>query len=191
MGLVKSCLRSMYPPLMSPPTRLGFHRSRSAVPATSWPEQDPETGCKRSICASILGSCRKSSRLGRGSRPRRCACLRGARLVEEALLGEQDERSLGVLPARRRPHPPRPRRACRRGGRCRPTATLGRPGDGPVEREVHLEDAGAVAVAFEGAVVTLGEVLPGDVEELARCYIEEYRAGSWRTSSTERTSASV
>src|SRR5215213_10039142 len=88
----------------------------------------------------------------------------GARLVEEALLGEQDERPLRVLPPR---HGALPRcdlveRAAEVDG-SGPLAALGCPGDRPVEREVHLEDARTVAVALEGVVVTLRKVLSGDV----------------------------
>ena len=56
-------------------------------------------------------------------------------------------------------------------------APFGLPGDGTVEREVHLEDARSVAVALEGAAVAFGKVLAGDVEELARRHVEEYGAG--------------
>jgi hypothetical protein len=45
-------------------------------------------------------------------------------------------------------------------------APFGSPRDGPVEREVDLEDAWAVPVALEGAPVALGDVLPRDLEEL-------------------------
>jgi hypothetical protein len=57
-----------------------------------------------------------------------------------------------------------------------PQALRRLPGDGSVEREVHLEDARSVAVILEGAPVALGEVLPRDVEQLAGRDVEEDRA---------------
>ena len=161
--------------------RLGFHRSRSAVPATR-PVQDevPEArGEAFYLGFDPLGHVEGRAVGDVAVGPDGVLALGGAGRVEEALLGEQDERPLGVLAPRYGGLPtPRPRRACRRGGPCRhacsPSASHG---IGTVEREVHLEDAGSVAVAFEGAAVAFGEVLAGDVEELKRRHVEEYRAG--------------
>src|SRR5919202_990322 len=102
----------------------------------------------------------------------------GARPVEEALLGEQDERALGMFP------PPDGgfsmrnllQRAAQVDG-SGPPVRSGLPGDRTVEREVHLEDAGAVPVAIEGLSVMIREVLPCDLKQLARRYVEEHRAG--------------
>src|SRR5918993_925526 len=102
----------------------------------------------------------------------------GARLIEEALLGEQDERPLGVLTAgdgglaggdlvQRRAEVDGPGAP----------ALLRFPGDRAVEREVHLECAGAVTVALEAPPIPLREVLAGDGEELTRRHVEEDRAG--------------
>jgi hypothetical protein len=88
----------------------------------------------------------------------------GARLVEEALLGEQDKRPLGVLTARDGALPRRDlvERAAEVDS-SGPLAALSCPGDRAVQREVHLEDTRTVAVTLEGIVVTLGKVLSGDV----------------------------
>ena len=111
-------------------------------------------------------------------RPYGVLALRRARLVEEALLGEQDKGPLGVFPAGdgglaggdllQRP--------AEVDGPGTP-ALLRLPGDRAVEREVDLEDAGAVAVALEGPPIPLREVLAGNGEELARRNVEEDRPG--------------
>ncbi len=102
----------------------------------------------------------------------------GARGVEEALLGEQDEGPLGVLSARDGGLTGGDliQRAAEVDGPG-PQALLGAPRDRPVEREVHLEDARSVTVPFEGAFVSFGEVLPCNVQKLARRHVEEDRPG--------------
>ena len=103
----------------------------------------------------------------------------GAGGVEETLLGEQYKEPLGVFPAGDGGLAGGDLlQACAEVDGPGPLATLGLPGDGPVEREVHLEGAGAVAVALEGPPIPLREVLASNGEELARRNIEEDRPGT-------------
>src|SRR5215207_380708 len=102
---------------------------------------------------------------------------RRAGRVEEALLRQQHERSLGMLAA---PHGGFTggdllQRASEVDGPG-PQALDGPPGDRAVEREIYLEDAGTVTVILEGAPVALGDVRPRDVEQLAGRDVEEDRA---------------
>src|SRR5215204_2314146 len=102
-------------------------------------------------------------------RPHGVLALRSAGGVEEALLGEQDKGPLrALLPGdgglARGDFFQRPTEVHGSG----PQALLCLPGNRPVEREVHLEDAGAVAVALQGAPVAPREVLPRYGEELSR-----------------------
>ena len=140
---------------MSPPTRFGFRRSRSAGPSDA-AREDPLAEARREALDLALDrarSGRRSSRSGRGSRPRRCACLRGrACRIEQASAGRaarraarSSRRSLGralrggdLLERAAEVHG---RRACAHSGR--------RPRDRPGERPVELEDARAVAEALE------------------------------------------
>src|SRR5215212_6088402 len=91
--------------------------------------------------------------------------LRGARAVEEALLGEQDEGALGVFA---------PKDGGLSGGdliQCPAdmngpgtAAPFCLPGDRTTKREVYLEDARAVAVPCQSAPVTPREVLPRNLQ---------------------------
>ena len=163
---------------MSPPTRLAFWRSSSAGLQGLREYALPEAGGE----AFDLGLYPPRHVEGRAVgdvavRPDRVLALRSARGVEEALLGEQDKGPLGVLsrataasPAEiSSSAPPRWTVPARRHSSL--------PGYRTVEREVHLEDAGAVAVALEGAPVALREVLARNGEELSRRNVEEDRPG--------------
>src|SRR5215203_4700166 len=111
-------------------------------------------------------------------RPYGMLAFGGARLVEEALLGEQDERPLGVLTARDGGLAGGDLvQCCAEVDSPGPLAALSCPGDRAVQREVHLEDTRTVAVALEGPPIPLREVLAGNGEELSRRHVEEDRAG--------------
>src|SRR5215217_7957964 len=111
-------------------------------------------------------------------RPYGMLAFGGARLVEEALLGEQDERPLGVLTARDGGLAGGDLvQCCAEVDSPGPLAALSCPGDRAVQREVHLEDTRTVAVALEGPPIPLREVLAGNGEELSGRHVEEYCAG--------------
>src|SRR5215217_4562924 len=104
--------------------------------------------------------------------------FRGSCFIEEALLGEQGKRALGMLAP---PHGDFPRRdllqrAAQVDG-AGASARFGLPGDRTIECKVCLEDAGAVAVASEGPPVPFGEVFARELQELPRRHVEENRPG--------------
>src|SRR5260221_13498661 len=46
-----------------------------------------------------------------------------------------------------------------------------RPGDWPIQREVHFAHAGTVAVAFQRATITAWQLIPGDAQQLSGRYV--------------------
>ena len=171
-GRVKSCRKSRNA-AVDVAADVGWRSAARGrrVPSRSCQDALPEAGAKRlDLGLYPARSCRRSSRWGRGSRPRRCACPSGARVGSKRLCwaSSRTKASRGAHLATRRP----PRRDLIQSSAevdgPGPQALLRLSRGWAVEREVHLEDARSVAVILEGVPVTLGEVLPRDVEQLAR-----------------------
>ena len=157
------------PPVMSPPTRFGFRSSRSSVVSTLARRDERSEAGREPLDLSLdpLGHVRGRSVRHVAVRPRRVPAGRSARLVEQARLGEQDERTVCV--------PPLPRSPLRGGDLVERAAdvdgagvaALGRrPRDRAVERPVDLEDARPVAPAREPlSIPAVGEPCAGEAKE--------------------------
>ncbi len=176
VGRRNNCVSVETPAAMSPPTRFGFWRSRF--------RRGEDGACEHPVAKP--GSEPLDLRLdalphvyGRGGRhvtvrPGRVLTSRRARRIEEARLDEQDERTIGNLAAPDLVLGARDllERAAEVHGACA-RALRGAPGDGPVERPVHLEDARAVAVPLEQAPIRRRQPAPGHPQEGARRQVAE------------------
>src|SRR5258708_40237582 len=103
---------------------------------------------------------------------------RGAGVIEEALLREQDERLFGMLST-----PDRAFGSCDF-FECSATldgsgspARLGSAGNGAVEPQVELEDARPVTVVRELAFIESIDAFPGDAHKLAPRHVTEHEPG--------------
>ena len=54
------------------------------------------------------------------------------------------------------------------------------PGNGSIERPIHFENSGAVAIFCETAAIIFGKFFAGNFQKLTRRYIAQDRAGFWK-----------
>src|SRR3954447_19974068 len=113
--------------------------------------------------------------------PGRMFSGRSARRVEQALLCQQHEWSLGTLAVADCAFRCSDLDECAAKMNCPGARTVGcGPWDRAVERPVDLKDPWTVSIAFELVPITIGQPLARDLYDLARRQVEENGAGGWQ-----------